>query len=102
MSYTRLLPVNAKWGLENPGLHGKARTTVIAPDTENRTVAPRRRPNAELRAREYLTEAEVRQLIEAAKRNRSGGYRIRAFVYAGEFTRANKAVRSHMRLDLFY
>src|SRR6266700_5350517 len=33
---------------------------------------PRRRPNAELRSREYLTENEVGQLIEAAKANRYG------------------------------
>ena len=33
---------------------------------------PRRRPNAELRTREYLTQAEVEQLIEAAKANRWG------------------------------
>ena len=33
---------------------------------------PRRRPNAELRTREYLTEAEVEKLIEAAKGNRYG------------------------------
>ena len=33
---------------------------------------PRRRPNAELRTREHLTEAEVERLIEAAKGNRYG------------------------------
>ena len=33
---------------------------------------PRRRPNAELRTREHLTEAEVDKLIEAAKSNRHG------------------------------
>jgi hypothetical protein len=32
----------------------------------------RRQPNAKLRKREYLTEAEVAQLIEAAKANRWG------------------------------
>jgi integrase len=31
-----------------------------------------RRPNAELRTREYLTEAEVERLVEAAKANRYG------------------------------
>ena len=30
----------------------------------------RRRPNAELRTREHLTEREVARLIEAAKKNR--------------------------------
>ena len=33
---------------------------------------PRRRPNAELRTREHLTEAEVDKLIEAARSNRNG------------------------------
>lgn len=46
---------------------------LVTPTTENRTVAmPRRRSNAELRTREYLTEAEVAQLTEAAKANRYG------------------------------
>ena len=35
---------------------------LVTPNTENRTVTPRRRPNAELRTREYLTEAEVGKL----------------------------------------
>jgi type 1 fimbriae regulatory protein FimB/type 1 fimbriae regulatory protein FimE len=33
---------------------------------------PLRRPNAELRTREYLTDAEISKLIEAAKGNRYG------------------------------
>ena len=33
---------------------------------------PRRRPNAELRTREHLTDGEVTQLIDAAKLNRWG------------------------------
>jgi integrase len=42
-----------------------------APTTENRTL--RRLPNATYRQREYLTEAEVERLIEAArKRGRNG------------------------------
>jgi type 1 fimbriae regulatory protein FimB/type 1 fimbriae regulatory protein FimE len=45
----------------------------IAPATVKRTVAPpRRRPNAELRPREHLTEREVEKLIEATKGNRWG------------------------------
>ena len=40
--------------------------------TAKRTVTPRRRPNAELRPREHLTEREVEKLIEAAKANRWG------------------------------
>ncbi len=38
----------------------------------NGTVPPRRRPNAELRPREYLTEAEVGRLMKAAGENRNG------------------------------
>lgn len=45
---------------------------LIEPTAENRTVTPRRRPNAELRTREYLTDAEVKRLMEAAKGNRYG------------------------------
>ena len=33
---------------------------------------PRRRPNAEIRTREHLTEAEVEKLIKAAGKNRWG------------------------------
>jgi integrase len=51
----------------------KSHLKLIAPTTENRTVAmPRRRPNAELRTREYLTDAEVESVTEAAKSNRYG------------------------------
>jgi type 1 fimbriae regulatory protein FimB/type 1 fimbriae regulatory protein FimE len=45
---------------------------LVTPSTVNRTVTPRRPPNADLRRREYLTEAEVERLMEAAKRNRYG------------------------------
>jgi integrase len=49
------------------------RLKLVAPTTEIRTVAmPTRRPNAELRTREYLTDAEVARLTEAAKDNRWG------------------------------
>lgn len=44
---------------------------LVAPHTENRTVTtPRRKPNKELRTREYLTDAEVAKLTKAAKGNR--------------------------------
>src|SRR5258707_15700207 len=50
-----------------------SRLKLVAPSTENRTVVtPLRRPNAELRTREYLTDAEVTRLTEAAKANRWG------------------------------
>jgi integrase len=42
-----------------------------APNTENRTVAIRR-PNRDLRTREYLTPGEVRKLMAAARKNRHG------------------------------
>ena len=45
--------------------------TDATPTTENRTL--RRLPNASYRQREYLTEAEVERLIDAArKRGRNG------------------------------
>ena len=50
----------------------KSHLKLITPTTENRTVTPKRRPNAELRTREYLTDAEVEKLTEAAKLNRWG------------------------------
>ena len=45
---------------------------LVLPATENRTVTPLRRPNAELRPREHLTEHEIDKLVEAAKGNRWG------------------------------
>ena len=50
-----------------------AHLTLVAPDNEKCTVQsapaklPRRKPNAEYRSREHLTEREVGQLIEAMK-----------------------------------
>ena len=55
---------------------GKSQPALVSPATKNGTVAkrrpPKRRPNAEVRAREYLTNAEVEQLIKAAGGNRWG------------------------------
>jgi type 1 fimbriae regulatory protein FimB/type 1 fimbriae regulatory protein FimE len=45
---------------------------LVTPTIENRTVGTLRRPNADLRTREYLTAAEVEALIDAAKANRHG------------------------------
>ena len=50
----------------------KGHLKLVTPATVNRTVAPRRQPNRDLRTREYLTEAEVERLMEAAKDNRWG------------------------------
>jgi hypothetical protein len=65
----------------------KSKQRLVSPTNEKRTVAPRRRPNAELRTREHLTEREVERLIEAAKANRHGqgtGYVRRSYVtFAG-------------------
>jgi site-specific recombinase XerD len=50
----------------------KSRLRLVTPATEKRTVTPRRRPNADLRSREHLTETEVDKLVQAAKGNRWG------------------------------
>jgi site-specific recombinase XerD len=50
----------------------KPKLKLVSPTNVNRTVTPRRRPNAELRTREHLTPKEVERLIEAAKGNRHG------------------------------
>jgi integrase len=50
----------------------KAHLKLVTPAIENRTVTLCRPPNADLRTREYLTEAEVERLTEAAKGNRWG------------------------------
>jgi integrase len=50
----------------------KSPLRLVPPTLQNRTVTPVRRPNAVLRTREYLTDAEVQRLQEAAKSNRWG------------------------------
>ena len=50
----------------------KSNLRLVSPHAVIGTVPPRRVPNAELRTREYLTEAEVERLIKAAKVNRHG------------------------------
>jgi type 1 fimbriae regulatory protein FimB/type 1 fimbriae regulatory protein FimE len=47
----------------------KAHLKLVTPRIVNRTVMPQRRANAELRTREHLTEAEVEQLLDAARKN---------------------------------
>ena len=47
-----------------------AHLRVIAPSNVNRSVAPGRRSNADLRPREYLTPAEVEKLIKGARQGR--------------------------------
>jgi type 1 fimbriae regulatory protein FimB/type 1 fimbriae regulatory protein FimE len=48
----------------------KSHLSLLTPATEKRTVAPKRPPNADLRTREYLTQAEVERLLKAARGNR--------------------------------
>jgi type 1 fimbriae regulatory protein FimB/type 1 fimbriae regulatory protein FimE len=48
----------------------KQHLRLINPSIEKRTVTPKRRPNADLRTREYLTEAEVERLLRGTKGNR--------------------------------
>ncbi len=50
----------------------KSHLKLVTPAIVNRTVTPKRVRNADLRTREYLTEAEVERLMEAAKGNRWG------------------------------
>ena len=50
----------------------KGNLRLVSPRAVIGTLPPRRKPNAELRTREYLTEAEVERLIKAAKANRHG------------------------------
>ena len=48
-----------------------AQLRLVTPSNLNRTV-PTRRPNAELRTREYLTPSEIEKLLKAAKGGRHG------------------------------
>ena len=50
----------------------KGNLRLVSPRAVNGTVPPQRKPNAELRTREYLTEPEVERLMKAAKANRHG------------------------------
>jgi hypothetical protein len=51
---------------------GKPNLMLVAPASVIRTVTPSRRPNRDLRTREYLTGDEVERLVKAAKGNRWG------------------------------
>jgi type 1 fimbriae regulatory protein FimB/type 1 fimbriae regulatory protein FimE len=57
----------------NGGFHmTKSNLRLVSPRAVIGTVPPKRISNAELRTREYLTEAEVERLVKAAKANRHG------------------------------
>ena len=60
----------------------KSHLKLVTPN-KNRTVTPKRKPNADLRTREYLTDREVEMLSEAAKTNR-WGHRDATMVLVGE------------------
>src|SRR5262249_30091118 len=50
----------------------KRHLRLASPATVKRTGTPKRPPNNELRTREYVTEAEVERLMNAARKNRWG------------------------------
>jgi site-specific recombinase XerD len=50
----------------------KSHLLLVTTSAEKRIVTPKRRPNADLRTREYLTEAEIERLLSATKANRWG------------------------------
>jgi integrase len=50
----------------------KSHLALVAPANINRTVTPRRKPNADLKTREYLTPDEVETLLAAVRSNRHG------------------------------
>src|SRR3974377_1772463 len=50
----------------------KRHLKLVTPTTVNRTVTPKRLPNGDLRTRQYLNEAEVEKLTNAARKNRWG------------------------------
>jgi integrase len=47
----------------------KSHLHVVSPKHQNRSVAPTRPPNVELRQREHLTPAEIEKLIAAARKH---------------------------------
>jgi type 1 fimbriae regulatory protein FimB/type 1 fimbriae regulatory protein FimE len=66
---------------QSSGAHEKSPINVAAPTTANRTL--RRLPNASYRPREYLTEAEIERLINAArKRGRNSTRDVAAILLA--------------------
>jgi integrase len=50
----------------------KSKLRLVPPKGEKWNVMPKRRPNAELRTKEYLTEAEIGRLLKAARKGRWG------------------------------
>ena len=58
--------------LQTNSAAAKTNLKLVTPSKENRTVMPLRRPNADLRPHEHLTEREVDKLMQAARGNRWG------------------------------
>ena len=79
------------------------RTSSSHASNLKRTVTPKRLPNADLRNREHLTEAEVELLIKATKHNRHGHRDGHACGYAlanrGHDTRALQAYLGHRNIQ---
>src|SRR5262245_44684363 len=67
--YSDSVPLKAAFVMENPS-HARRASTIV-----NRTVTPRRRRNADLREREYLTPKEVERLQDAARKHSRYGHR---------------------------
>ena len=64
----------------------KSHLALVTPTTVIGTVRPpRRRPNAEVQAREYLTDTEVNRLIAAALGARSQPARLLAPLFVRYF-----------------
>jgi integrase len=65
----KLIIINTVIDPRSPKAMVKSHLRLVTPRTENRTV-PRRKANAELRRRAYLTDAEVTKLMKATGGNR--------------------------------
>ncbi len=68
-------------------MQAKSHLALVAPTGKKRAVALGRRPYADYRKREHLTETEIEKLIEAAKRNRFG-HRDATFALSLKATRS--------------
>jgi site-specific recombinase XerD len=76
----------------------KLRLRLVTPNTQNRTVTPRRRKNADYRTREYLTEAEINKLMKAHPHmlRHACGF---ALANSGHDTRALQAYLGHRNIQ---
>jgi len=72
---------------------------LVTPAIGNRTVRPKRLPNAALRTREYLTEGEVGCLMEVAKGNR-WGHRDATMILVAYRHGLRASVAKHVEMSL--